>query len=222
MSSPLDVSAFDPDTISAANIGRQIWFPSDVGENKAVVAVERINLAYGLDWMALPIRYDATQQRDWSRCDVLISCVDTRAARRQFYGFIRNGHGPTHYWLDLGNEEAIGNCVLGEVPGQRRASTLRLPLVTELFPALLKRGVPERDTPSCSVRLSLQSQGLFINDATVRFAAQILYRLFTTGRIAHHGALINLDSMRVNPIAVDASGWARYGYTAKDVNRRVR
>lgn len=215
--SGLFVSAFDPDTISAANIGRQIWFPSDVGENKAIVGVERINLAYGLDWMALPTRYDATQHRAWSDCDVLISCVDTRAARAQFQGFIRRHLGPAHYWLDLGNEEHIGNCVLGEIPGrdQHVSPPFRLPLVTELFPALLKKGSAEANTPSCSVRLSLQSQGLFINDVTVRFAAQMLYRLFTKGAIQYHGALINLESMRVNPIAVDPEAWTRFGFGAK-------
>lgn len=212
--SGLFVSAFDPDTISEANIGRQIWFPSDVGENKAIVAVERINLAYGLDWVALPTRYDAAEHQAWSKCDLLISCVDTRAARAQFDGFIRRGLGPAHYWLDLGNEEHIGNCVLGEVPRRHREAqqTMRLPLVTELFADLLKKGKAEPNTPSCSVRLSLQSQGLFINDVTVRFAAQMLYRLFTQGTIPYHGALINLASMRVNPIAVDAEAWARLGF----------
>lgn len=212
--SGLYVSAFDPDTISEANLGRQIWFGSDVGENKAILGVERVNLAYGLDWMAIPARYDASVNREWSHCDMLISCVDTRSARRQFDGFIRRSLGPKHYWLDLGNEEHIGNCVLGEVPRKHRDQNpvLRLPMVTELFPRLLDKTTPEVNTPSCSLRLSLQSQGLFINDTTVRFAAQILYRLFSRGQIAHHGALINLDSMRVNPIAVDPLVWKRYGY----------
>jgi PRTRC genetic system ThiF family protein len=212
----LYVSAFDPDTISEANIGRQIWFPPDVGENKAIVAVERINLAYGLDWMALPTRYDANVNRDWSRCDILISCVDTRSARAQIHRSIGQGggQGPAHYWLDLGNEEHVGNCVLGEIPDKRRdpKAGQRLPMVTELFPILLDGHKPESNTPSCSLRISLQSQGLFINDVTVRFAAQMLYRLFTKGQIHHHGALMNLESMRVNPIPVDPIAWQRFGF----------
>lgn len=210
----LYVSAFDPDTISEANIGRQIWFPSDIGENKAIVAVERINLAYGLDWMAIPTRYDANVNHDWSHCDILISCVDTRSARAQFHRYIGHAQGPAHYWLDLGNEEYVGNCVLGEVPDKRstQKSALRLPMVTELFPELLDKRAPESNTPSCSLRISLQSQGLFINDVTVRFAAQMLYRLFTKGQIQHHGALINLDSMRVTPIPIDPIAWQRFGF----------
>jgi PRTRC genetic system ThiF family protein len=210
----LYVTAFDPDCVSETNIGRQIWFPADVGENKAIVAVERINLAYGLDWMAIPARYDPNVHRDWSQCDILISCVDTRSARVQFHRYIGQGLGPAHYWLDLGNEEHVGNCVLGEIPqsGHDHNSAQRLPMVTELFTDLLDQRAPERNTPSCSLRISLLSQGLFINDVTARFAAQMLYRLFTKGQIQHHGALINLDSMRVNPIPVDPVVWQRYGF----------
>src|SRR5579864_8531461 len=102
----LFVTAYDFDTVSQENIGRQKFLLSDVGEYKSVVAVERINIAYGFAWEAIPGRYEA------SNCDILISCVDTRSARAQFYEGIKKGMGPRHYWLDLGNEQAIGNCVL--------------------------------------------------------------------------------------------------------------
>jgi hypothetical protein len=32
--------------------------------------------------------------------------------------------------------------------------------------------------------VSLASQGLFVNDVAVRFAAQLLYELFSTGRLS--------------------------------------
>lgn len=211
----LHVAAFDPDTISEANIGRQIWFPSDLGEYKAIVATERVNLAYGLNWQALPTRYDPTQYRE-DHCDLLISCVDTRSARAQFHDWIMRGSGPNHYWLDLGNLESVAQVVLGQVPVRRRHTdeTLRLPMVTELFSTLLDRNKPEKNVHSCSLSISLQSQGLFINDVTARFAMQILYRLFSKGHLQHHGALINLESLRVNPIAVDPAVWARFGFEA--------
>ena len=49
----------------------------------------------------------------------------------------------------------------------------------------------------------------------VRFAAQMLYELFSKGRIAAHGVVVNLDSKRSGPIEVDPegrevkAGWAR-------------
>ena len=45
--------------------------------------------------------------------------------------------------------------------------------------------------PFCSLRISLQSQGLFINDFVARSSMQELYRLFTRGTIAFHGAFVN-------------------------------
>ena len=88
----------------------------------------------------------------------------------------------------------------------------RLPCVTELFPELLDDTLPDDNAPSCSVRMSLASQGLFINDVAVRHAAQLLYELFSKGRIRQHGVLVNLDSKRSGPIEVDPAAWRRFGY----------
>lgn len=208
----IHVRAFDPDTVSEANVGRQLWSPSDIGEYKAIVAIERCNLFYRLDWDAVPKRYEG------EACDILISCVDTRKARRDFAKQIERAYGPQYYWLDLGNEEAIAQCCLGEIPrayAKRRTNDPRLPMPTELFAAL--RGMaPENNTHSCSLRISLQSQGLFINDFAARASMQVLYRLFTRGRIEAHGAFINLNSLRMNPIPIDTAVWERMGYRAPE------
>jgi hypothetical protein len=70
--------------------------------------------------------------------------------------------------------------------------------------------------------LSLTAQGLFINDVAVRFVAQLLYELFSKGRIAQHGVLINLDSKRCGPIDVAPSAWRRFGYEAAGADGRAR
>jgi hypothetical protein len=90
----------------------------------------------------------------------------------------------------------------------------RLPCVTELFPEILDDAVPDDHRPSCSVRMSLAAQGLFINDVVVRFASHLLYELFSKGRLAQHGVLINLDSKRSGPIEVDPLAWRRFRYEA--------
>src|SRR5438477_552904 len=48
----LHVTAFDSDAVSEANVGRQLYSPSDVGQNKALLTIHRLNLFYGLDWSA--------------------------------------------------------------------------------------------------------------------------------------------------------------------------
>ena len=214
----LHVTAFDGDRVSQANVGRQLYSPADVGRFKSVVTIHRLNQFYGLDWIAQPYRYEDFERDSLHRpsADLIVSCVDTRSARRAIHARLFEGNGHCRYWLDLGNTEATAQVVLGEVPrrwgkGQAGQSP-RLPCVTELFPELLDASVADDNTPSCSVRMSLASQGLFINDVAVRFAAQLLYELFSNGRIRQHGVLVNLGSKRSGPIEVDPSAWSRFGY----------
>lgn len=218
----LHVTAFDGDRVSEANVGRQLYSPSDVGRFKSVVTIHRLNQFYGLDWIAQPYRYEDFQRESFHRssADLIVSCVDTRSARQALHARVFEGSGHYRYWLDLGNAEATAQVVLGEAPRRRgkrlEGQSPRLPCVTELFPELLDTSVADDDAPSCSVRMSLASQGLFINDVAVRYAAQLLYELFSNGRIRQHGVLVNLGSKRSGPIDVDPSAWSRFGYRAAD------
>lgn len=210
----LHVTAFDADRVSEANVGRQLYSPADIGRHKAIVTIHRLNQFYGLDWVAHPVCYEAFETKRYSPlcAEILVSCVDSRAARRTLHEAVFEG-GRYRYWLDLGNTEASAQVVLGQAP--RRAKdegNVRLPCVTELFPELLDATFPDDNRPSCSVRMSLAAQGLFINDVAVRFAAQLLYELFSKGRLSQHGVVVNLDSKRAGPIEIDPKTWARFGY----------
>ena len=216
----LHVVAFDADRVSEANVGRQLYSAADIGRHKSIVTVHRLNQFYGLDWSAVPQRYEAAQEaRPYGRgADILVSCVDSRAARRQLHRLAFDRYADFRYWLDLGNTESTAQVVLGQ-PANRHAQHAganRLPCVTELFPELLDVDLPDDDRPSCSVRVSLASQGLFVNDVAVRFAAQLLYELFSKGQIAAHGVVVNLDSKRSGPIEVDPGTWARFGVRRVD------
>lgn len=227
----LHVTAFDADRVSEANVGRQLYSPADIGLNKAVLTVHRLNQFYGLDWQAEPYRYERHGEQGFlnTQPHIVISCVDSAAARASLHQRFFGDHAAPAYWLDLGNTEHSAQVVLGEPAGwtQRQAlkapsngtagsrpagRAARLPCVTELFPALLSSAPDEDDTPSCSVRVSLASQGLFVNDVAVRFAAQLLYELFSQGRLHQHGVVINLEAKRSGPIDVDPSAWARFGH----------
>lgn len=210
----LHVTAFDADRVSEANVGRQLYSLADIGRHKAIVTIHRLNQFYGLDWIAHPVRYEVFETNRYSppSADILVSCVDSRLARRTLHEAVFEG-GRYRYWLDLGNTEASAQVVLGQGP-QRMAGEggSRLPCVTELFSELLDANVPDDNRPSCSVRVSLASQGLFINDVAVRFAAQLLYELFSNGRLSQHGVVVNLDSKRAGPIEVDQKTWERFGF----------
>ena len=118
----LHVTAFDADRVSKANVGRQLYSPADIGRHKAIVTIHRLNQFYGLDWIAHPVRYEAFETNRYSplSADILVSCVDSRSARRTLHEAVFDGGGRYRYWLDLGNTEASAQVVLGQ--GPRRAA----------------------------------------------------------------------------------------------------
>ncbi len=214
----LHVVALDADRVSEANVGRQLYSAADIGKHKALVTMHRLNQFYGLDWEAHPVRYEdiVSGRRISGGADILISCVDSRSARRLLHRIVFREHDRCRYWLDLGNTEATAQVVLGQPDNHAALRSVddspRLPCVTELFPELLDESAVEDNQPSCSVRMSLASQGLFVNDVAVRFGAQLLYELFSRGGLSQHGVVINLDSKRAGPIEVDPRTWERFGF----------
>ena len=217
----LHVKAFDADRVSEANVGRQLYSAADIGRHKALVTIHRLNQFYGLDWEAYPMRYEeyVLARRYAAGGDLLVSCVDSRSVRQTLHRLAWRDANHYDYWLDLGNTESTAQVVLGEPhtgATSRQGQGPRLPCVTELFPELLDESAPEDNQPSCSVRMSLASQGLFVNDVAVRYAAQLLYELFSKGRLSAHGVVVNLDSKRSGPIEVDPRTWARFGFSHED------
>ncbi|HEU4753165.1 MAG TPA: PRTRC system ThiF family protein [Armatimonadota bacterium] len=214
----LHVIAWDPDRVTEANVGRQLFYPSDIGESKAVVLVHRLNLCYGLRWEAAPERYQGAAEMSvmggWGRTrqagDLLITCVDSAAARREIHAGITEHtwglNATPRYWLDLGNRQTDGQVILGEplCRNRPRPESGRLPTVVEVFPELLDPKLREDDRPSCSLAEALESQDLFVNQAVATWALQLLWTLFRRGRIQHHGAFINLTTGQVAPLPVPA------------------
>jgi PRTRC genetic system ThiF family protein len=122
----LQVAAMDGDTISAVNCVRQPFGRSELGMNKAIVLANRINLFWGLRWQAIPQAFAAqTLAPSYAgygdrhlRPDIVIGCVDTRAARATIAKSVAGLSG-TGYWLDIGNHATGGQFVLGEPQNAR-------------------------------------------------------------------------------------------------------
>ena len=195
----LDVTTVDPDIVSTANLGRQPFYPCDVGRHKALVLTERINMAYGIAWQASPTRVGATSALD---CDLIISCVDTAAARRAIGAALsRRRHQTPTYWLDLGNRADDGQIVLGQVANSYQAlKQPRLPTVLERFPELADETRAEDDTPSCSLAEALERQSLFVNRTIAAHALGMLYQLVARGSIGYAGTFINLANGLAAPM----------------------
>lgn len=206
-----DVSVFDPDTVSEANVGRQMFAPADVGLHKASVLVHRVNQFFGLAWMARAHAFPHSSASG----TLVISCVDTTSARRRIDSFLKERWSHT-YLLDLGNRAADGQAVLGEYFGRKDRNTeytppagsLNLPSPYALLPELLATNTKD-DAPSCSLAEALERQELFVNDDVVRAGCQILWNLLRHGQISWHGAFVNCKTGRRTPLPVDPETWQR-------------
>lgn len=203
----LHVRCYDPDIVTEANIGRQLFSRADIGISKANVLVTRINRFFGYEWESHVKKYTGSEN-----CNITITCVDTAATRLAIASKIhkavknRDPHEMKLYWLDLGNTQKTGQVVLGTLrkidqPKSEFQTAGELKTVEKKFPQLKK--VKEKDQgPSCSLAEALNKQDLFINSTLAQFGAGIIWKLFREGMITHHGAYVNLESLRVNPITI--------------------
>ena len=205
----LHVTVVDGDTISPVNCVRQPFARSEVGLNKAIVLVNRLNLFWGLKWEAVPayLHPGAFISRSYSgddlRAHIVLGCVDTRAARAT----IRDAVGKwsrVQYWLDLGNDAESGQFILGEPLNERnRRSKLRLRSAVELYPEICDPSLDNDAEPSCSAVEALERQSPFINSTLAQHALALLARLFRYGEISYHGGFINLASGATSVLRID-------------------
>lgn len=218
----LAVTVIDPDKVSPSNIGRQLFYPGDVGHYKADVLVNRANMQLGnTRWESQPHKL-GTASSGLDGFSLVIGAVDNRSARLAILRCLENCAGGVRYWLDCGNRAEDGQVVLGQVVSGKRATEdkLRLPHVGELYPELVDPAAEDPDDgPSCSLAEALEKQSLFINPTVADFAMVLLWNLFTKGQIDTHGAFINLQRMVVSPLKVDPEVWARFG-VIRDGRRR--
>uniref|UniRef100_E6QW92 UBA/ThiF-type NAD/FAD binding fold n=1 Tax=mine drainage metagenome TaxID=410659 RepID=E6QW92_9ZZZZ len=215
----LDVVVIDPDTVSKTNVGRQNFWPSDIGQPKAGILVNRCNMLMGTGWRAETAKV-SDNSRFMRTPDLVIGCVDNRKGRGAILAALKRSARHSAYYLDIGNREHDGQVVLGEVfeAGYKREN--RLPHVADLYPDIIDGSLDATDdTPSCSLAEALEKQSLFINDTMANAACNLLWQLFRYGQLTHHGQFVNIKSGRVTPLPIDTEAWKRFGYAVKPKRR---
>jgi PRTRC genetic system ThiF family protein len=216
------VTLVDDDIVSEANVGRQWFFRSDVGQYKAEVLVNRVNLTLCTAWHASNSKITASSRVNQQ---LVIGCVDTRRARFAILRAMEESGPSMAYWLDFGNRRSDGQVVLGQVTKARRKTNPpdKLPHVGELCPEIVNPKIQDPDEgPSCSLAEALTKQSLMINRTLVAHGMAMLWELFHTGEIDHHGVFVNLKTGRTNPLPVDPKTWARFGYGTTKARFRER
>jgi PRTRC genetic system ThiF family protein len=197
----LHVVAYDPDTVSAANVVRQRYAPSDVGHPKALVLINRINLAFSLGWEGISKRFTSADAKySW---DVVISAVDSRRSRADLHRYaFAKGFYRWKFWLDTGNDHTTGQIILGTPRNEPGPRTHILPCATELHPELCDVSKPDDDSPSCSAAEAISKQDLFVNKYVAVLAVDLLWRLFRDERLEAHARYFDL---RASSLAAKAA-----------------
>ena len=212
----LFVTVYDPDIVTEANIGRQLFGPMDLGQNKAQCLVTRINNFFGNDWGAEPSVFpnDLKSLKQYDMANITITCTDNIRSRIDMWNMLKDTEEARYrsydtplYWMDFGNTQASGQVVMGTIPKEIRQPASKLydtvPSLKVITRLVKYARVKETDSgPSCSLAEALEKQDLFINSTLAQLGCDIIWKMFRHGMIEHHGAFLNLESMRVNPLPV--------------------
>ncbi|PTQ91831.1 PRTRC genetic system ThiF family protein [Mucilaginibacter yixingensis] len=213
----LQVTLFDDDLVNQANLGRQLFAPSEVGQYKSVVLINRVNRSQGTNWKAVPERFSSKTLHllpASCKANIYITCVDTAAARLDIDHVLRwislnarNDRAKPYYWMDLGNSRYTGQLVLSTLAEIRQPQSERfrpvavLPPIIDEFRDLLEK-TDDHDEPSCSQSEALRKQDLYINSAIALYGAELLWQLLTDGMIENRGVFLDIKKFKTTPLKV--------------------
>ncbi|RQO64793.1 PRTRC system ThiF family protein [Pedobacter sp. KBW01] len=211
----LMVRAFDPDSVEEPNLGRQLFSHHEIGMNKAVALINRVNRFFGTAWKAFDCVYADRIDEDKSdlMANITISCVDTVRARLGIADLLgriaTKGHhrDSPMYWMDFGNVRDLGQVLLSTIgkikqPDSKKFCTVgSLPTIVEEYGNVLEAS-QEDDLPSCSLAQALGRQDLFINSSLADLGASLLWSMFRTGMLLYRGFFLNLADFKTTAIKI--------------------
>jgi PRTRC genetic system ThiF family protein len=212
----LSVRLWDDDVITEANLGRQLFAESELGLDKSVALINRINRFFGTNWKAETQKFvkdDLGKLQSNMKSEIYISCVDSVKSRFEIAeilnelkidkGYYRN---QPKYWMDFGNSQYTGQVLLSTIgnirqPNSEKYKTVEnLPFLTEEFGELLKQSETQDDTPSCSLAEAMEKQDLYINSVLAQMGSSLLWNLFRNGLTENRGFFLNLKNFHSQPI----------------------
>ncbi len=216
-----EVRLWDDDSVTTANLGRQLFAESELNMYKSVALINRVNRFFGTNWKAETMKfekdileYEDTLQK--AQTIITISCVDNVKTRfeiaeiletldRNYYSY---NHNTPKYWLDFGNSQHIGQVILSTIgkitqPSSKKYECIaHLPFITEQYGDLLKQSEQNDDTPSCSLSDALEKQDLYINSTLAQMGTSLLWNMFRQGFTQYKGFFLNLKNFRSQPIMI--------------------
>ena len=193
---PLDITLADGDKVESHNVGRQKFYPCDIGLNKAEVMTTRINRSFncGMNYYDKMITKKYLEE---NKFNIIISAVDNVRTRRIINNHCKknnnwNNYVRVHYWIDCGNSEKSGQIIMGAY-GEVGKKNGYLPSIIDLHPKIKDKN----NEPSCSMRASILKQGFMINKWTAIMAMEMLSSLLLDFAIDYNQVYFNLEEMNI-------------------------
>lgn len=208
--SGFQISLWDDDIITDANLGRQLFAPCELGLSKAAALITRTNRFFGTGWKAVEKPFTAQTAH---RAAIYISCVDTADARFSIAEALKLIKGNSQYadmpqyWMDFGNAKHTGQVILSTIENIKQPDSEmyipveNLPFITEEFSDLLQKSDTD-DTPSCSLAEALEKQDLFINGTLAQMGCSLLWQMLRNGCTEYRGVFLNLSSFKSLPLKI--------------------
>ena len=205
----IHVIACDPDVVSESNVGRQLFLENDIGKNKAVSAISKINRVWGTSWIAEPIKHEHVFPEQ--NPSIIISCVDSVEARRQIVESYQTGNpvtknaegtGTAYYLIDAGNGDNFGQVqvmTLREVKQPKKTDYHTLDEIKSVLDIYPKKSL-QQDGPSCSLAQALGRQDLMVNSMMANTICVMLWQMLRHNYLMYRGAYINLADLTMRPI----------------------
>ena len=209
---PVKLRLIDGDRVEERNLGRQNFYPEDLGRFKAQALAERLARRY-----RTPVAYSITTLQESSRnllesCPVVVGCVDNAAARAAIAASIT----PGHWWVDAGNGAEFGQVLVGNARAEgfrqlmafdpEKGLCHALPLPTWVRPELL---VPApRPQQSCAGAVEAGEQGPTINQLMAALVVEVVRRLLE-GRLTWWQVYLDLEVGSLRTVPVTPEGVAR-------------
>lgn len=222
INSDVSLILVDHDRVEPQNIGRQQFFPGDVGKFKSQALAERLARQYGraIGYSVYPYMHDLVYKsmgggmHTLAAQGIIIGCVDNAAARRS----ICEQWKSSNWWIDAGNGYSSGQVLIGnareemflqEVFDEENQTVEALPLPTLQLPSLLSpvARIPKfkRD---CAEAVIADEQSPVINQAMATLVLEFTHRLLI-GNLSWMGAYIDLDAGTLQTVPAEPAVVAR-------------
>lgn len=219
----------DGDTVEEKNVGRQNFYYAEAGKNKASVLAERFSFAYGIDIEVIPKFLNSTEYqflRILSLSDIIISAVDSAAARKEIHKCLESIHTTIKkrieknltiddlgymIWIDTGNNESSGQILVGNtfdkktVKMQKNKKTLSfLPYPSISEPDIINKKLEKKYSPriSCAERIRLKEQSTTINLLMASVVSSMINNLVEGKGIESYKVFVNEEIPGVFPVYV--------------------